>query len=221
MNKKRHALRTATLLATAGFVFLDAARVSAQDRPADTSGEATVLEQIVVTARRREEKIQNAPVAVTAIAGDELGKGRTDTMEDAAFKTPNVLFNGQGGPVSIRGVTSLGIAGGVDRQPAVGMFLDDVYIARPMGYPFILEDLERVEVVRGSQATLYGKNTIGGAINLISREPGDTAGGEFSATVGTDLDTRFKAAFETPIEGTDWAVRTSAAWSGNRGYIEN
>ncbi|MGQ3295737.1 MAG: hypothetical protein ACT6U0_26490, partial [Shinella sp.] len=96
MNKKRHALRTATLLATAGFVFLDAARVSAQDRPADTSGEATVLEQIVVTARRREEKIQNAPVAVTAIAGDELGKGRTDTMEDAAFKTPNVLFNGQG-----------------------------------------------------------------------------------------------------------------------------
>jgi len=221
MNRKCHALRTATLLATAGFVLLDAAKVYAQDRPTETSGEATVLEQIVVTARRREEKIQNAPVAVTAIAGDELGKGRTDTMEDAAFKTPNVLFNGQGGPVSIRGVTSLGIAGGVDRQPAVGMFLDDVYIARPMGYPFILEDLERVEVVRGSQATLYGKNTIGGAINLISREPGDTAGGEVSATVGTDLDTRFKAAFETPIEGTDWAVRTSAAWSGNRGYIEN
>lgn len=101
------------------------------------------------------------------------------------------------------------------------MFLDDVYLARPIGYPFILEDLERVEIVRGSQATLYGKNTIGGAINLISREPGETTGGEFSATVGTDLDSRFKAAFETPIEGTDWAVRASTAWSGNRGYIEN
>lgn len=219
MNKKRHVVLHAVVLATA----MDAGSLAAQEQAADgtASAGATVLEQIVVTARRREEKIQSAPVAVTAIPADALGKGRTDTMEDAAFKAPNVLFNGQGGPVSIRGVTSLGIAGGVDRQPAVGMFLDDVYLARPMGYPFILEDLERVEVVRGSQATLYGKNTIGGAINLISRMPGDTAGGEFSATIGTNLDSRFKAAFETPIEGTDWAVRASGAWSGNRGYIEN
>lgn len=223
MNGKRHAaLRAATVLAATGLVLIDAGSPAAQEQEAggNTSG-ATVLEQIVVTARRREEKIQEAPVAVTAIPAEELGKGRTDTMEDAAFRTPNVLFNGQGGPVSIRGVTSLGIAGGVDRQPAVGLFLDDVYLARPMGYPFILEDLERVEVVRGSQATLYGKNTIGGAINLISRAPGDTPGGTVSATIGTDLDTRFKAAFETPIEGTGWAVRASAAWSGNRGYIEN
>lgn len=219
MNKKRHVVLHAVVLATA----MDAGSLAAQEQAADgtASAGATVLEQIVVTARRREEKIQSAPVAVTAIPADALGKGRTDTMEDAAFKAPNVLFNGQGGPVSIRGVTSLGIAGGVDRQPAVGMFLDDVYLARLMGYPFILGDLERVEVVRGSQATLYGKNTIGGAINLISRMPGDTAGGEFSATIGTDLDSRFKVAFETPIEGTVWAVRASGAWSGNRGYIEN
>ena len=223
MNGKRHAaLRAATVLAATGLVLIDAGSPAAQEQEAGgTTSGATVLEQIVVTARRREEKIQEAPVAVTAIPAEDLGKGRVDTMEDAAFRAPNVLFNGQGGPVSIRGVTSLGISGGVDRQPAVGMFLDDVYLARPMGYPFILEDLERVEVVRGSQATLYGKNTIGGAVNLISREPGDTAGGEFSATIGTDLDRRFKAAFETPIEGTDWAVRASAAWSGNRGYIEN
>lgn len=223
MNKRHATLRAATILATAGLVLADSGMLLAQEQDAagNGAGEATVLEQITVTARRREEKIQNAPVAVTAIAGEELGKGQTATMEDAAFKAPNVLFNGQGGPVSIRGVTSLGISGGVDRQPAVGMFLDDVYLARPLGYPFILEDLERVEIVRGSQATLYGKNTIGGAINLLSREPGDTMGGAFSATIGTDLDSRFAAAFETPIEGTDWAVRSSAAWSGNRGYIEN
>lgn len=211
-------LRTATVL-IAGIAIFDTSAVFAQE-PANTTG-TTVLETITVTARRREEKIQDAPVAVTAIQGDDLGKGKTDTMEDAAFKTPNVLFNGQGGPLSIRGVTSLGIAGGVDRQPAVGMFLDDVYLARPMGYPFILEDLQRVEVVRGSQATLYGKNTIGGAVNLISREPGDKVGGEISTTIGTDLESRIKAAFETPIEGTSWAVRGVGSWSGNRGYITN
>nr|WP_186363597.1 TonB-dependent receptor [Rhizobium sp. ACO-34A] len=219
MKKSRKLLlRTATVLA-AGCTCFNTDFASAQEL-ADAAGE-TVLEAITVTARRREEKIQDAPVAVTAIPGEDLGKGATDTMEDAAFKTPNVLFNGQGGPLSIRGVTSLGIAGGVDRQPAVGMFLDDVYLARPMGYPFVLEDLERVEVVRGSQATLYGKNTIGGAVNLISRTPGDKAGGEISTTIGTDLESRFKAAFETPIEGTSWAVRGVGSWSGNRGYITN
>lgn len=219
MNKSRKLLLRAATVLAAGCTLFDPAAVFAQE-PAGPAGE-TVLDTITVTARRREEKIQDAPVAVTAIQGDDLGKGRTDTMEDAAFKTPNVLFNGQGGPLSIRGVTSLGIAGGVDRQPAVGMFLDDVYLARPMGYPFILEDLERVEVVRGSQATLYGKNTIGGAVNLISREPGDRTGGEVSATIGTDLESRFKAAFETPVEGTSWAVRGVGSWSGNRGYITN
>ncbi len=194
----------------------------AQEQAVRVAEEAnTTLAPIVVTARRRDEQIQNAPVAVTAIPADELSKGKVANLEDAAARAPNVLFNGQGGPFSIRGVTSLGISGGVDRQPAVGLFVDDVFLARPLGYPFLLEDLERVEVVRGSQTTLYGKNTIGGAVNLISREPGNAMGGEVSATIGTDLDRRFKAAFETPIEGTDWAIRTSAAWSGMDGYINN
>lgn len=216
-NRCKLLLRAATALA-AGCAFFDTGLAGAQDA---SGNEETVLETITVTARRRSEKIQDTPVAVTAITGEDLGKGKTDTMEDAAFKAPNVLFNGQGGPLSIRGVNSLGIAGGVDRQPAVGMFLDDVYLARPMGYPFILEDLERVEVVRGSQATLYGKNTIGGAVNLISRDPGDKAGGEISTTIGSDLESRFKAAFETPVEGTSWAVRGVGSWTGNRGYIDN
>lgn len=181
----------------------------------------TVLAPITVTARRRDEKIQDAPVAVTAIARQDFAKGKVSNLEDAAGRSPNVLFNGQGGPFSIRGVTSLGISGGVDRQPAVGLFLDDVFLARPLGYPSMLEDLERVEVVRGSQTTLYGKNTIGGAVNLISREPGTVSGGELSATIGTNFDRRFKAAFETPIADSDWAVRGSLSWSGMDGYINN
>ncbi|MBB3810471.1 TonB-dependent receptor [Pseudochelatococcus contaminans] len=221
IKRRRSILRAATALMT-GIVAVDAGMAQAQEAaPAESVEQSLVLDAITVTARRREEKIQNAPVSVTVIPGSDLGKGRVDTMEDAAFRAPNVLFNGQGGPLSIRGVTSLGIAGGVDRQPAVGMFLDDVYLARPLGYPVILEDLERVEIVRGSQSTLYGKNTIGGAVNLLSREPGERTGGEISASLGTHLDSRIKAAFETPITGTDLAVRGVAAWSGNQGYIRN
>lgn len=189
MNIRRTHHLLATSVLTAGTVFSLMEPVHAQDTvvQSDTAGEATVLKPITVTARRREEKIQDAPVAVTAIPLEDIAKGKVTTLEDAAFRSPNVLFNGQGGPLSIRGVTSLGISGGVDRQPAVGLFLDDVFLARPLGYPLFPEDLERLEIVRGSQATLYGKNTIGGAVNLISREPGDTASGEVSATIGSGL----------------------------------
>lgn len=223
MNVRRTRFLFASSVFTASAVLSIAFPVSAQETAtSDTAGtQATVLKPIVVTARRREEKIQDAPVAVTAIPAEDLTKGKVTTLEDAAFRSPNTLFNGQGGPLSIRGVTSLGIAGGVDRQPAVGLFLDDVFLARPLGYPVLLEDLERVEIVRGSQATLYGKNTIGGAVNLISKEPGDIAAGELSATIGTDLDRRFKAAYETPLGDSGFAVRGVASWNGANGYIDN
>jgi iron complex outermembrane recepter protein len=219
-SRRKSALLSQAALA---IIFLvPAHQTVAQEQSAQIAEDVgTTLAPIIVTARRRDEEIQNAPVSVTALGEKELSNGKVSNLEDAAARAPNVLFNGQGGPFSIRGVTSLGISGGVDRQPAVGLFLDDVFLARPLGYPFLLEDLERVEVVRGSQTTLYGKNTIGGAVNLISREPGDVMGGEISATTGTNLDRRFKAAFETPIEGTDWAIRTSAAWRGVDGYIDN
>ena len=223
MNIRRARRLLATSFLTASAVLSPMLPVYGQDTVIsdDAGSEATVLKTITVTARRREEKIQDAPVAVTAIPLEDIAKGKITTLEDAAFRSPNVLFNGQGGPLSIRGVTSLGISGGVDRQPAVGLFLDDVFLARPLGYPVLLEDLERLEIVRGSQATLYGKNTIGGAVNLISREPGDVASGEVSATLGTDMDRRFKAAYETPIGDTGFAVRGSASWSGANGYIDN
>lgn len=221
IRRARPLLATSALTASALLLLVQPTHAQDATSPAEPATQATVLQPITVTARRREEKIQDAPVAVTAIAAEDIAKGKVTTLEDAAFRSPNVLFNGQGGPLSIRGVTSLGISGGVDRQPAVGLFLDDVFLARPLGYPVLLEDLERLEVVRGSQATLYGKNTIGGAINLISKEPGNTASGEISTTIGTDLDRRVKAAYETPLGDSGFAVRGVASWSAANGYIDN
>ncbi|WP_374655224.1 TonB-dependent receptor [Dongia sp.] len=188
--------------------------------------DALVLQPITVTARRRDERAQDAPVALTVTPPEEIGKGKVDNFEDMALRSPNTLYSSQGGPLSIRGVGSLGIDGGVDRQPAVGMFLDEVFIARPFGYPTYLEDTERVEVVRGSQATLYGKNTIGGAVNMISRDPGKDFGIEAEGTLGSGpgFDEplgRVKAAFDAPLGESDFAVRGYASWSAAGGYIAN
>ncbi len=190
----------------------------AQSADADNS---TILEKIIVTARRRTEAAQDTPVSLTVLQANEIAAGKTSSLEDLSFRAPNVNYNGQGGPFTIRGVGNLGIAGGVDRQPAVGLFLDDVFLARPIGYPTMLEDLERVEVVRGSQSLLYGKNTIGGAVNVISRLPGQDRSAEFSATLGNDFDRRLRAAFETPIAGTAFGVRGAIAWKAQDGYIRN
>ncbi len=178
-------------------------------------GDAVLLDTVVVTARRFEERLQDAPVAVTAIGAADLGPAGSETLEAAALRSPNLHFNPQGGPISIRGITSLGISGGVDRQPAVGLFVDDVYLARPMGYPQLTWGLDRVEVVRGSQALLYGKNTIGGAVNLVLPTPDGSTGGE--AFLGAR---RAGLSWQTPL-GENFALGASLAWSGAEGYIRN
>jgi iron complex outermembrane receptor protein len=181
---------------------------------------AVTLEGIVITARRFEERLQDAPVAVTALGAQELRPDRSDTLEGATMRSPNLHFNAQGGPVSIRGITSLGISGGVDRQPAVGLFIDDVYLARPMGYPQLTWGLDRVEVVRGSQSLLYGKNTIGGAVNLVLPTPDGTRGGEVLAGAGGKGGRRASLSWQAPLS-QDFAIAASLAWSGSDGYIHN
>nr|WP_246337713.1 TonB-dependent receptor [Azospirillum oleiclasticum] len=200
------------------------AQEAAEARP-----DTIVLDPLLVTARRRVENAQDAPVAVTVVPEEDVGLGQVDTLEDMAFRSPNTLYNDQGGPLSIRGVGSLGISAGVDRQPSVGVFLDDVFIARPFGYPTHLNDIQRIEVVRGSQATLYGKNTIGGAVNMTSRDPGDRFGVQLEGDIaGTrDLDShtgRLTGAFDAPLSDGGRAklgVRGYASWNRSPGYITN
>lgn len=210
------------LLVPQGSLFAQEA-TSLQALPTD--GDSIVLDAITVTARRREEAAQDAPVAVTVVPREDIGPGKVETLEDAAFRSPNTVFSSQGGPLTIRGVGNLGMSGGVDRQPGVGMFLDEVYIARPFGYPTYLDDTERVEIVRGSQATLYGKNTIGGAVNLVFRDPGAQPGAELEASFGTGPEGRLRGAFDAPLAGAvgggDFAMRGFVSWTGRNGYIDN
>jgi iron complex outermembrane receptor protein len=168
----------------------------AQDAPAnDEESGAARLEGVTVTARKREETLQDVPVAVTAFTPEALEKLNVRDLGDLDAQVPNLTIYAARGSSStvtayIRGIGQSDPLWGVD--PGVGIYLDDVYIARPQGALLDVFDIERIEVLRGPQGTLYGKNTIGGAIKYISRGLTKETEGSASVTVGNynQLDTK-------------------------------
>jgi len=146
---------------------------------------ATELEEIVVTAERRSQSIQDVPLSVAAISGADIDIGKVSELNDVAFKTPGLTFNefNVGEPrIYIRGIGNSSDSAASD--PAVGVFLDEVYIGRTGGAGFDLYDLERVEVLRGPQGTLYGKNTNGGAISIVTARPSQDDSVKIGASIG-------------------------------------
>ena len=169
----------ASLLAGVAFAAFSAAPVSAQE--ADDTPPAPLAEEgntIVVTARRREERIQDVPLAITALSGEELTKGGTLEITEIAQEVPNLTLEVSRGTNTtltafIRGVGQQDPVAGF--EAGVGLYVDDIYLNRPQGAVLDVYDVERVEVLRGPQGTLYGRNTIGGAIKYVTaRLPEDT-----------------------------------------------
>ncbi len=142
---------------------------------------------VTVTAQRREQNLQDVPVAVTAFSADQLADRQIADVNDIAAQIPNAVIVTGGGTSSSARVYFRGIGedesrGAVD--PAVGIYLDGVYLGRTVGSLVDLVDTERVEVLRGPQGTLYGRNTNGGAIKLVSVSPQDENAGDLSAGLG-------------------------------------
>ena len=138
---------------------------------AQSSG-ATVLEEVTVTARRRSESLQDVPIAVSAISGDELTLRGAQDITEIAQAVPSVTLE----PSRATNTTLTAFIRGVGQQDplagfeqGVALYLDDVYLARPQGALLDLYDVERVEVLRGPQGTLYGRNAVGGAIKYVTR----------------------------------------------------
>lgn len=146
------------------------------------------LEEIVVTARRRSESLQDVPIAVTALTGDELTlKGASDITE-LAQSVPSVTLE----PSRATNTTLTAFIRGVGQQDplagfeqGVGLYLDDVYMARPQGNVIDIYDVERIEILRGPQGTLYGRNTVGGAIKYVTRRLDDELRGSLKGTYGS------------------------------------
>ena len=144
-------------------------------------------EEIVVTARKREENVQEVPVAVTVVTADELEEAATADISELQTQVPNLaVYQGRNQSTTLtaflRGIGQADPLWGVD--PGVGLYIDDVYIARPQGALLDVYDVARIEVLRGPQGTLYGKNTIGGAIKYVSRPLTDQTTGAISLSAG-------------------------------------
>lgn len=150
---------------------------------------------IVVTAQRIGQDIQDVPAAVTNLSAEDLESAQVQDVTDLQYQIPNISIAAGTGTANsarifLRGVGEDESRGAVD--PAVGVYVDGIYIGRQVGSLFDLVDVERIEVLRGPQGTLYGRNTNGGAIKLISKRPEMENGGEFRSTVGNEgrLDVR-------------------------------
>lgn len=185
------------------------------------SGTVITLDPVIVTARRVSENLQKTPVAISVQRETDLSTGKVERLQDLNTVAPNVMFvTGNGPAIVIRGIGNQTFAG-LDTQGGVGLFLDDIFIGRSPGVPSFMEDLQRVEVVRGSQVTLYGKNTIGGAINFITQDPSDIFSGETEVTYGTDNLHRVRNSFDAPMFGGKLLTRTFLTYSGRDGDIKN
>ncbi|MFY8350668.1 TonB-dependent receptor [Pseudoalteromonas sp. SSM20] len=186
INSSKHAcLRS--LSAVSGAVLLALATPTFANQQENGEKKAE-LERIQVTARKTVENLQQVPVAVTSIGATELAeKGIAELIEVQQF-SPNTTLQRSRGTNStitafIRGVGQQDPLWGY--EPGVGIYIDDVYLARPQGAVLDLLDVERVEVLRGPQGTLYGKNTIGGAIKYVTKEMTGDASFNVSASVGS------------------------------------
>ncbi|HQR04411.1 MAG: TonB-dependent receptor [Proteobacteria bacterium] len=146
-----------------------------------------MLEEVVVTAQKRSERLQDVPVAISAFTTDQIvNRGIANVLDLSALapnlgvsKAPNSNTSSQ---IAIRGMITVNPA--IYWEPSVGMYLDGIYLGKAIGSVTDVVDLERIEVLRGPQGTLYGRNTIGGAINLVTRKPSGEFGGSASLDFG-------------------------------------
>ena len=202
----RHISRISLLSLSIWAVLTNSTALAAQDAQSNSDKDDEKAETIeVVTARRYAERIQDVPVAVTSISELQMNDMGAQTLIDLERTTPNLTLNASRATNStitayIRGIGQNDPLWGF--EPGVGVYIDDVYMARPQGGVLDLLDVERVEILRGPQGTLYGKNTMGGAIKYVTRELPDFMRGYAEVVAGSYHQRDIKAGFSTPL-GTD------------------
>jgi iron complex outermembrane receptor protein len=181
------------------------------------------IADIVVTAQRREERIQNVPISISAFSAEQLAaQGVSNTLQLAQY-VPNLFAMNNTGLGSansyyLRGLGNTETIATFD--PPVGTYVDDIYISRQNANNLSLFDVERVEVLRGPQGTLFGRNTTGGAINIILRKPGRDFKGFAEVGYGRYDNKLARASFDLPV-AESLSVKVSGYWKDDKGYLKN
>lgn len=199
------------------------ALASAQVLGAEAAGSDDTLEEVIVTAQFREQNLQDTPIAITAVSGDLLEQQGLDNVSDLGLIIPNANIRQQGsfsGPtpqIGMRGVQTTEFIYTTD--PGVGVYIDDVYQGSLTGSAIDLLDLERVEVLRGPQGTLFGKNSLGGAIRLLSKTPKGDNTGMIEATYGSSNRLDVKGSYDFALSDNVF-VRITGVSKKMDGYGE-
>ena len=193
--------------------------------PAHIWAEAGVIEEIFVTATKREESLQEVPVAVTALSPQDLERAGVKDLRDLDTVATSFNMNSSqtetgGSTLRIRGVGTTGNNTGL--ESAVGVFLDGVYLSRPGVALGDLVDVEQIEVLRGPQGTLFGRNTSAGAISIYTKKPNSTDNEYFTnLTAGNYDSVNVQAGASGPLSGETLSYRVSAAVRDQSGFLES
>ncbi|MEI8298192.1 MAG: TonB-dependent receptor [Pseudomonadota bacterium] len=215
---KIHARSSAALVAAISAILVPTLALAAA--PAEVS---SMIEEIVVTAQKRSESLQNVPVSITALTSTQLSEMKMDSPSDLVTQIPNLQVNGivgEASPVfSLRGVSMFDYS--LNQSSPVASYIDEVYKGNFVLFGVEMYDLERIEVLRGPQGTLYGKNTTGGAINFITHKPGFETEGYVKAGVGNYNRQELEGAVQGAIIDDHVAARVAFTYTKADGWFRN
>ncbi len=188
----------------------------------ESGSDPIALEEIVVTAQKREQNLQDIPLAVTALTGDTLASRNVATVSDLTRLAPSLTVTQGNVPtnnsINMRGIGTIAFSTGI--EPSVAVIVDDVALLQQAQAFSGLSDIERIEVLRGPQGTLFGKNASAGAINIVTRAPTDTLSGSITGTATDDDEYRVDASVSGPIaEGVSF--RLNGFYSDREGILDN
>ena len=218
------ALAAPALLLGAGSAAAAPTAAASADAAAATSGGGLKIEEVIVTKRKREESVQKVPIAMTAITG-QLKTADVRNLSDIVAYTPNVRIDQYGQRASAASITIRGISpsrlddNSIDSP--IGVMIDGIYLGTLTGQLIDNFDLQRIEVLRGPQGTLFGRNTIGGALNVLRTEPTGQFGANVQYTTGSWNDQEFRGVFNAPIIKDVLAIKAYVFSANRDGYLHN
>ena len=200
----------------------------AQDTSGGTTGNSaadsgSMMAEIIVTAQRREQQLQDVPLAVSAYSSDQLDRLQVTDALDAAHLIPNLIGHNNTGLGTANAYTLRGLGNSesiATFDPPVGSYIDDVYVARQNANNFTLFDVDRIEVLRGPQGTLFGRNTTGGAVRVILKKPADEFGGYVEGGYGSYDRYNARGSIDVPLSSTVF-TKFSGYAINDEGYVDD
>ncbi len=215
-------MRRIALLSAVSLAAMVAAPAYAQTASADED-ESVGVGEILVTAQRRTENVQDVPIAITALGSEQLEtRGVSNALQVAQFVPNLTAMNNTGlGTANAYYLRGLGSTETIPTfDPPVGTYVDEIYLSRQNANNLSLFDVERVEVLRGPQGTLFGRNTTGGAVSIVMRQPGNEFGGYIEAGLGRWDQKMVRGSVDIPL-APSFSVKLSGYWQDDDGYVQN